>query len=133
MWEEFLETQVAHNQQCDVNYREMSRDTVWSYKFHRRINGRVPPVEVTRPYEKATIPTDLAIVHITLLVLESHIEEETDGEDLEGGDGVVGQLIAIGLHIRDSFGLQVPKTYTLHPTPYNLHPTPYPLHSTPYT
>ena len=41
------------------------------YKFHRRIDGRVPPAEVTRPYEKLPIPTDLAIVHITLLVAGS--------------------------------------------------------------
>ena len=51
-----------------MNYREIRRATVWSYEFHRRIDGRVPPPEGTRPYEKLPIPTDLAIVHITLLV-----------------------------------------------------------------
>ena len=56
------------HRQWDVNYREILRATVWSYEFHRRIDGRVPPAEGTRPYEKLTIPTDLAIVHITLLV-----------------------------------------------------------------
>ena len=56
------------HQQCDVNYREIRRATLWSYEFHRRIDGRVPPAEGTRPYEKLPIPTDLAIVHITLLV-----------------------------------------------------------------
>ena len=56
------------HQQCHVNYREIRRATVWSYEFHRRIDGRVPPAEGTRPYEKLTIPTDLAIVHITLMV-----------------------------------------------------------------
>ena len=56
------------HQQCDVNYREIRRATVWSYEFHRRIDGRVPPAEGTCPYEKLTIPTDLAKVHITLLV-----------------------------------------------------------------
>jgi hypothetical protein len=61
----------ACHQQCDVNYREIRRATVWSYKFHRRIDGRVPPAEVTRPYEKLPIPTDLEIVHITLLVVSS--------------------------------------------------------------
>ena len=58
----------ATHQQCDVNYREIRRATVWSYNFHRRIDGRVPPSEGTRPYGKLTIPTDLAIDHITLLV-----------------------------------------------------------------
>ena len=52
-----------------MSYREIRRATVWSYKFHRIIDGRVPPAEVTRPYEKLPIPTDLAIVHITLLVV----------------------------------------------------------------
>ena len=56
------------HQQCDVNYRKIRRATVWSYEFHRRIDGRVPPAEVTRPYAKLSIPTDHAIVHITLLV-----------------------------------------------------------------
>ena len=56
------------HQQYDVNYREVRRTTVWSYEFHRRIDGPVPPAEGTRPYEKLPIPTDLAIVHITLLV-----------------------------------------------------------------
>ena len=51
-----------------MNYREIRRATVWSYEFYRRIDGRVPPAEGTRPYEKLTIPTDLAIAHITLLV-----------------------------------------------------------------
>jgi hypothetical protein len=56
------------HQQCDVNYREIRRATVWFYEIHRRIDGRIPPAEVMRPYEKLPIPTDLAIVHITLLV-----------------------------------------------------------------
>jgi len=56
------------HQQCDVNYLEIRRATLWSYEFHRRIDGRVPPAEGTGPYEKLPIPTDLAIVHITLLV-----------------------------------------------------------------
>ena len=56
------------HQQRDVNYREIRRATVWTYKFHRRIDGREPPAEVARPYEKLPIPTDLAIVHITLLM-----------------------------------------------------------------
>ena len=51
------------HQQCDVNYREIRRPTVCSYKFHRRIDG-----EGMRPYEKLPIPTDPDIVHITLLV-----------------------------------------------------------------
>ena len=59
----------ASHQQCDVNYREIRRATVWSYKFHRRIDGCVPPAELTRPYEKLPIPTDLALAHITLLVV----------------------------------------------------------------
>ena len=62
-------TDPPFHQQCDVNYREIRRAAVWSYEFHRRINGRVPPAEGTRPYEKLTIPTDLAIVRITLLVV----------------------------------------------------------------
>ena len=53
-----------------MNYREIRRATVWSYEFRRRIDGRVPPAEVTRSYEKLPIPTDLAIVQITLLVDE---------------------------------------------------------------
>ena len=65
------ETELDHHQQCDVNYREIRRTTVWSYEFHRRIDGRVPSAEGTRPYEKLPIPTDLAIVHITLLVAVS--------------------------------------------------------------
>ena len=56
------------HQRCDVNYCEIRRATVWSYEFHRRIDGRAPPAEGTRPYEKLPIPTDLAIVDITLLV-----------------------------------------------------------------
>jgi hypothetical protein len=59
---------LGSHKQCDVNYREIRRATVWSYEFHRRIDGRVPPAEGTRPYEKLPIPTDLAIVQITLLV-----------------------------------------------------------------
>jgi hypothetical protein len=55
-------------QQCDVNYREIRRATLWSYEFHGRIDRCVPPAEGTRPYEKLPILTDLAIVHITLLV-----------------------------------------------------------------
>ena len=55
------------HQQCDVNYFEIRRalgpTTVWSYAFHRRIDG-----EGMRPYEMLPIPTDLEIVHITLLV-----------------------------------------------------------------
>ena len=54
--------------QCDVNYFDIRRATVWSYEFHRRKDGRVPPAEGTGPYEKLPIPTDLEIVHITLLV-----------------------------------------------------------------
>ena len=61
------------HQQCDVIYREIRRATVWSYKFHRRIDGCVPPAEGMRPYEKLTIPTDLAIVDITLLVAGSTV------------------------------------------------------------
>ena len=57
------------HQQCYVNYREIRRAPLWSYEFHRRIDGRVPPAEGTRPYEKLPIPTDLAIAHITLLVV----------------------------------------------------------------
>jgi hypothetical protein len=56
------------HQQCGVNYHEVRRATVWSYEFHRRIDGRMPPAEGTRPCEKLPIPTDLAIAHITLLV-----------------------------------------------------------------
>ena len=51
-----------------MNYREIRRAAIWSYEFQRRIDGRMPPAEGTRPYEKLPIPTDLAIVHITLLV-----------------------------------------------------------------
>ena len=51
-----------------MSYREIRRATVWSYELHRRMDGRVAP-EGTRPYEKLPIPTDLAIVHITLLVV----------------------------------------------------------------
>jgi len=61
---------AADHQQCDVNYREIRRAIVWSYEFHRRIDGRVPPPEGTRPYEKLPILTDLAIVYITSLVGE---------------------------------------------------------------
>ena len=56
------------HQQCDVNYIEIRRTTVRYYEFRRRIDGRVPRAEGTRPYEKLPIPTDLDIVHITLLV-----------------------------------------------------------------
>ena len=63
----------GYHQQCDVNYREIHRATVWSCEFHRRIYGRVPPAEVTRPYEKLPIPTDLAMVHIILLVVRSRV------------------------------------------------------------
>jgi len=56
------------HQQCDVNYIEIRRTAVWSYEFRRRIDRRVPPAEGTRPYEKLPIPTNLDIVHITLLV-----------------------------------------------------------------
>jgi len=58
----------GHHHQCHVNYIEIRRTTVWSYEFRRIIDGRVPPAEGTRPYEQLPIPTDLAIVHITLLV-----------------------------------------------------------------
>ena len=61
-------TRPPHHQQCDVNYREIRRPTVWSYEFHRIIDGRVPSPEGMRPYEKLPIPTDPDIVHITLLV-----------------------------------------------------------------
>ena len=69
------------HQQCDVNYREIRRATVWSCTFHRRIDGRVPPAEVTRPYEKLPIPADLAIVHITLLVVTSHWSSAAERRD----------------------------------------------------
>ena len=62
-------TQPVLHQQCNVNYREICRATVRSYEFHRRIDGRMLHAEGTRPYEKLPIPTDLAIVHITLLVV----------------------------------------------------------------
>ena len=65
-----LYTALAIHQQSDVNYREICRATGWSYEFHRRIEGCITPAEVMRPYEKLPIPTDLAIVHITLLVVE---------------------------------------------------------------
>ena len=71
-----------------MNYFEIRRavgtSTVWSYEFHRRIDGRVPPAEGTRPYEKLPIPTDLEIVHITLLVgLEPlEMKEVRDLKDL---------------------------------------------------
>ena len=52
-----------------MNYIEIRRATVGSYEFRRRIDGRVPPAEGTRPYEKLPISTDLDIVHITLLVV----------------------------------------------------------------
>ena len=52
-----------------MNYREIRRAAVWSYEFHRSIDGRVPPAVGTRPYEKLPIPTDLAIVHIIVLVV----------------------------------------------------------------
>ena len=55
----------AFHQQCDANYREVRRATVWSYEFHRRIDG-----EGMRPYEKLPIPTDPDIVHITLLMVQ---------------------------------------------------------------
>ena len=60
-----------------MNYREIRRATVWPYTFNRRIDGRVPPAEVTRPYEKLPIPTDLAKVHITLLVVNPEVESRT--------------------------------------------------------
>ena len=59
----------TEHQQCDVNYCEIRRATVWSYEFHRRIDGRVSLAEATGPYEKLPIPTDLEIVHITLPVV----------------------------------------------------------------
>ena len=31
----------SNHQQCHVNYREIRRATVWSYEFHRGIDGRV--------------------------------------------------------------------------------------------
>jgi len=52
------------HQQCDVNYIEIRRTTVWSYEFRRRIDGRVPPAEGTRPYEKLPIPTNLDIPYL---------------------------------------------------------------------
>ena len=69
----FVQVLPSHHQQCDVNYREIRRATVWSYEFHRIIDGRMPPAEGTRPYEKLPIHTDLAIVHITLLVAASRL------------------------------------------------------------
>ena len=54
-----------------MNYIESRRTTVWSYEFRRRIDGRVSPAEATGPYEKLPIPTNLDIVHITLLVVVS--------------------------------------------------------------
>ena len=66
-----VEESLLNHQQCDVNYREIRRTTVWTYEFRRRKDGRVPPAEGTRPYEKLPIPTDLAIVHFWLLVEES--------------------------------------------------------------
>ena len=77
-------TRKDTHQQCDVNYREILRATVWSYEFHRRIEGRVPPAEGTRPCEKLAIPTDLAIVHITLLVVG---EAGWGGRLTDGGRG----------------------------------------------
>jgi len=59
---------LSNHQQCDVNYIEIRRAAVWSYGFHKRIDGRVSPAEATGPYEKLPIPTNLDIVHITLLV-----------------------------------------------------------------
>ena len=55
-----------------TNYFEIRRavgpSSVWSYELHRRIDGCMPSPEGMRPYEKLPIPTDLEIVHITLLV-----------------------------------------------------------------
>ena len=63
------------HQQCDVNYLEIRRavgpSSVWSYEFHRMIHGRMSPPEAMRPCEMLPIPTDLEIVHITLLVVGS--------------------------------------------------------------
>jgi len=65
---------TEYHQQRDVNYREIRRATVWSYEFHRRIDGRMPSPEGMRPYDKLTNPTDLAMVHITLLVVVGQAE-----------------------------------------------------------
>ena len=66
-------TDADFHQQCDVNYFEIRRavgpSSVWSYEFHRRIDGRMPSPEGLRPYEMLPIPTDLETVHITLLVV----------------------------------------------------------------
>ena len=84
----------ACHQQCHVNYRKIRRTTVWSYEFHRRIDGRVPHAEGTRPREKLTIPTDLAIVHITLLVVGRSVDIRVSPGNLyqvmrlEGGEGL---------------------------------------------
>ena len=48
----------GRHQQCDVNYREIRRATVWSYKFHRRIDGRVNAqhLSIYSSLRKATDP-----------------------------------------------------------------------------
>jgi len=62
-----------YHQQCDVNYFEIRRavgpSSVWSYEFHRIIDGRISSPKAMRPYEMLPIPTHLEIVHITLLVV----------------------------------------------------------------
>ena len=59
---------VTSHQQCDANFLEFRRAALWSYEFHRRMDGHVPPAEGEGPYEKLPIPTDLAMVHIPSLV-----------------------------------------------------------------
>ena len=69
------------HQQCDVNYFEIRRavgpSSVWSYEFHRIIDGRMSSPEAMRPYEMLPIPADLEIIHITLLVEGPAMAERT--------------------------------------------------------
>ena len=51
------------------NRRAVGPSSVWSYEFHRIIDGRMSSPEAMRPYEMLPIPTDLEIAHITLLVV----------------------------------------------------------------
>ena len=81
-----------------MNYRAIRRATPRSYKFHRRIDGRAPPAEVMRPYEKLPIPTDLAIVHITLLVRgPAHVH----GVPVESSDAHAAEALHAAVDVAD--------------------------------
>ena len=59
---------------------------------------------LTRPYEKLPIPTDFAIVHITLLVVNANHQSSANTAistlSLGGGGGVLGRwLCGVGVRV----------------------------------